>query len=56
MRENPLQNHLIIYILAGHGMHDNGKQIVLLNEWDGPNSFYKVWNVEEDIEKIAETY
>ena len=37
-------------------MHDNGKQIVLLNEIKTVEEFYKFWGVEADIRDIAGLY
>ena len=37
-------------------MHSGGKQIVLINEYDGPNKFYRNWGVEADIRDIAARY
>ena len=30
---NPEKNFLVVYVLAGHGMIDSGKQVMLLNEF-----------------------
>ena len=38
---NPEKNFLVIYVLAGHGMIDSGKQVMLLNEFNQAKGFYK---------------
>ena len=30
---NPEKNFLVVYVLAGHGMIDSGKQVMLINEF-----------------------
>lgn len=56
IQSNPLENFLIIYVLAGRGMCDDGRQIVLLNEYDFNNKFYKQWGVEAEIADISKFY
>ena len=43
IKKYPDQGFLINFCLAGHGMQKNGMQIVLLNEFDKAERFYKVW-------------
>ena len=43
LKKKPDLGFLINFLLAGHGMQKNGMQIVLINEFDKTESFYKVW-------------
>ena len=52
----PQKNFLIVYIIAGQGMHSGGSQVAVLNEFDKQTGFYKLWGVEADIRGIADTY
>ena len=56
MKENPDKNFLVIYVLAGHGMICDGKQVVLLNEYSSFSGFYKFWGIESDVRDIAHNF
>ena len=45
--------YLFLFVVAGHGMNYEGRQVVLLNEFDAKRKFYKWWNIEERIRKFA---
>ena len=53
---NPNENFIIFYVIAGHGMTMAGRQIVLLNEFHKRSTFYGKWGVEGDIRDIARMY
>ena len=55
-KKNPDKNFLICYCFACHGMHYNGRQIVILNEYDSKTKFYKYFNIENRIRFIAEDF
>ena len=52
----PEENYTIIYTIAAHGILRDGKQTVLINEYDKKTGFYKVWNVEANIRLLASTF
>lgn len=52
----PDDNHLIIYVVAGHGMMQNGRQAILINELDPRGKFYKKWSLELNIRDLAKNH
>ena len=46
IKAEPKKNFLVLYVIAGHGMNQNGKQIVMLNEFNKSGGFYKAWGAE----------
>ena len=56
LRAEPEMNFLIIQILAGHGMIDQGREILLLNEFDEDCKFYKFRHFEQTIRDRARTF
>ena len=52
-RDHPDENFLVFYIIAGHGMVFNGKTILILNEFDPSESFYKYAEIEQQIRRLA---
>ena len=52
----PNKKFLVVYVISGHGMSANGKQVVLLNEYNEASGFYKIWGVEAEIRELAKTY
>ena len=53
---NPETNHLIIYIAAGHGMNVDGQQVLLVNQFDKNERFYKWFAIEKEIRMIAKHF
>ena len=56
IKDAPEKKFLVVYVLAGHGMINNGKQILLLNEYSANLRFYKHWAIEEHIRNIAKNF
>jgi hypothetical protein len=54
--ENPDENYLVMQFFAGHGMSYNGMQVVLTNEYDEVNHWYKMLEVEKRIRVITKNY
>ena len=52
-RKNPDENYVVIHLYAGHGMIMQGRQVVLMNEFNKSSGFYKVLGVEADVREIA---
>ena len=59
LRDSPHKKFLIVFVLAGHGMQQGSRQVLLLNEFKEKSNgkgFYKVWGAEADIREIARTF
>ena len=52
--KNKNTNFAVIYLVAGHGMNIDGKQIVLLNEFNEKTNWYRKWNLEDNLRTFAE--
>ena len=48
-KEKPLETILILVLFAGHGMINDGRQVLLVNEFDKSKTFYKLIGAEENI-------
>ena len=57
-KANPNKKFLVMYTLAGHGIHMNGKQYLVLNEFNGneDGGFYNMSGIEEKIRTLADDY
>ena len=53
LKASPDNTFLLVYALAGHGMQMEGRQIVLINQYDSKTGFYKLWGIEADIRRLA---
>ena len=42
-----------MHCYAGHGMSKDGRQVLLINEYDSYNKFYKTVAVEIEIRNLA---
>ena len=56
LEKSPKENIVIVYVLSGHGMIHDGRQVLLLNEFDKESKFYKFWPVEQHIRHIAKRH
>ena len=54
LKDNPDTNHLIMYVAAGHGMNESGKQVFLINQFHPGSKFYKWFAIEDNIRSISE--
>ena len=46
LEDNPDTNHLILFVITGHGMNEAGQQVLLINEYDESTKFYKRYAFE----------
>ena len=53
LKASPDNTFLLVYALAGHGMQMDGRQIILINQYDKKTGFYKLWGIEADIRRLA---
>ena len=53
---NPDVNFLVFYIFACHGIQKDGKQSVVVNEFDTKTKFLKLINIESYIREWASKY
>ena len=47
------KNFLIVFVVASHGMNVNGQQVVVLNEFDPSQNYYKYWQIEDTITSLT---
>ena len=55
-KEKPLETILIMCLFAGHGMINDGRQVLLINEFDKSKTFYKTIGAEENIRMAAQNF
>ena len=55
-RRKPEEDFLIVGCFAGHGMQKEGNQVLLFNEYDEKNKFYKLCTIEADIRILSKFY
>ena len=53
IKKTPDNTFVLVFALAGHGMQMDGRQIVLINQYDKKTRFYKLWSIEADIRGMA---
>ena len=49
-------NYLVIVFIAGHGVLKDGGQIILLNEFDRLNGYYKTYKIEVQLRWLAKNF
>ena len=54
--KDPDIKHLVIYVAAGHGMNEDGQQVLLVNQFDKSRQFYKFFAIEKEIRTIARRF
>ena len=47
---------LLMHCFAGHGMCKDGRQVLLINQFDANSKFYKVAPSEIEIRNLAKLY
>ena len=52
-KRNPQDIVLALTCFASHGMILDGRQVILINEFDKRKGFYKIFGVEEIMRKLA---
>ena len=52
----PEETVLALSCFASHGMIQDGRQVILLNEFFSSKGFYKIFGVEENIRLLAQKY
>ena len=56
LKKNPKDTILILRCFACHGMIQDGRQIILTNEFEKSRQFYKVLGVEQNIRENARNF
>ena len=51
-----MENFLIIFLFAGHGLLKDGQQVLVLNEYDQKTSFYKLYMAEKKLRTLARVF
>ena len=54
--QQPKVNYTIIFLFAGHGMLMEGNQVLVLNEWDKDQGFYRLFQAEKRLRMLADSY
>ena len=47
--QNSDERLAVVYVFVCHGIHLDGKQIVVLNDYNKKTGFYKTFNAEDNI-------
>ena len=55
-KSQPGETVLALSCFASHGMIFEGRQVILLNEFNSAKGFYKIFAVEENIRNLAMKY
>ena len=55
LEKNKHKKVLVVYVFAGHGI-ERGEQVIVLNEYDKNEGFYKCWKTENMIRSLAEKF
>ena len=55
-RKIPMKKYLIMCLFAGHGFMIEGQQVVIFNEYDQHQRFYKAFKAESRLRCLAELY
>ena len=45
-----------MYLFAGHGGEQEGRQCIVINEFDNKTTWYKLWRVEAMIRAMAQNF
>ena len=51
-----MEKYLVIFLFAGHGLQLDGMQVMLYNEFNQKQSFYKLFRAEAKLRSYAEIY
>ena len=55
-KHNPDKLHLLMHCYAGHGMCKDGRQVILINQFDNSHKFYKIAPAEINIRNMAKLF
>ena len=56
LRKKPEEQVFIMYLFASHGGEFEGRQVIVINEFDKNNKFYKLYHSEKVIRLMAKNY
>ena len=56
LKNDPDSKYLIFIVAAGHGMNAQGQQVLLVNEFQPQNNFYKWLAIEQYIRAFAKIF
>ena len=56
LKNNPHETILALFCYASHGMIQDGRQVILVNEFNQTKGFYKLFGAEENMRNLARTY
>ena len=55
-KQNPYETVLALFCYASHGMIQDGRQVILVNEFNQFKGFYKLYGAEENMRTAARTF
>ena len=53
LKKNPDKYFLIIYVISGHGFVHEGKQVLVVNQFNPRTKYYEFWHAERDIRDFS---
>ena len=56
LKSNPHETIFALFCYASHGMIQDGRQVILVNEFNQTKGFYKLFGAEENMRNLARTY
>ena len=56
LKNNPHETILALFCFASHGMIQDGRQVILVNEHNKLKGFYKLFGAEQNMRTAAQTY
>ena len=55
LKNNPHETIFALFCYASHGMIQDGRQVILVNEFNQTKGFYKLFGAEENMRNLART-
>ena len=56
LKNNPHETILALFCYASHGMIQDGRQVILINEFSKVKGFYRIFGAEENMRTAAQTF
>ena len=56
LKKSKHKKTLVSYVFAGHGMQEGGTQVVVINDFDKQQGFYRLWKCENMIRTLARMF
>ena len=56
LKNNPHETILALFCFASHGMIQDGRQVILVNEYSSAKGFYRFFGAEENMRTTSRTF